>query len=163
MRGRTQGEAMTSRRAGITLIELLVVVALIGILAGISFPALSAGIDSLRLSQASDDIVTFLNGALNRAERRQQVMEIAISTTERSLTVRSLDGGWVRTLVLPKGVTLERVLPRVEGEGETARHFFVYPGGTPPRIGVEIANAKGVGRLVEVDPISGAARVERTR
>lgn len=149
--------------AGITLIELLVVVALVGILAAISFPALSSGLDSLRLTQASDGIVTFLNSALTRAERRQQVMEITISLPDKSLTVRSSEGSYVRTLAMPQGIAMEHVLPEVPGEQPPSRQFFLYPGGVPPRIGVEISNAKGVARMVRVDPITGVARLERTR
>ncbi len=151
---------MRSPRAGITLIEMLIVVALVGILAGISFPAVSAGIDSLRLTQASDGIVTFLNTALNRADRRQQVMEITVSIPEKSLTVRSSEAGYVRSFVLPAGVTLERILPGLPGEPQPVRRFYLYPGGAVPRIGIEILNLRGASKLVRVDPISGAAQVE---
>ena len=39
----------TSNQHGVTLIEMMVVVTIIALMAGISFPAVSAGIDSVRL------------------------------------------------------------------------------------------------------------------
>ena len=57
---------------------MLIVVALIGTLAGISYPAVSAGMDSVRIASSSDDVATFLNSAVNRAERRQQPVEVVI-------------------------------------------------------------------------------------
>ena len=45
---------------GVTLIEMLIVVAIIGLIAGISFPAVSSGVDSLRLVSASDSLVSLL-------------------------------------------------------------------------------------------------------
>ena len=65
------------RYQGVTIVEMLIVVTIIGLIAGISFPAVTSGIDSLRLASASDSLASFLNGAMNRAERRQDVVEIA--------------------------------------------------------------------------------------
>src|SRR5438132_8744055 len=56
---------------GVTLIEMMVVAAIIGLIAAISFPSASAGIESVRLVSATDSVATFLNGAVNRVERRQ--------------------------------------------------------------------------------------------
>src|ERR1700681_1370283 len=57
---------------GVTLIEALIVVAIIAMIAAVSFPAVSSGLDTLRLRSASDSIVSFLNIALDHADRRQQ-------------------------------------------------------------------------------------------
>jgi hypothetical protein len=38
---------------------------------------------------------------------------------------------------------------------------MVYPGGAVPRVGVEIVNARGVHRIVRVDPITGVPRIEQ--
>src|SRR5712691_9088872 len=92
---------------GVTLVEMLIVVAIIGLIAGISFPAVSSGIDSMRLNAASDSLVSFLNGALNRAERRQQVVEISISTEDNSVSLSSPD--LARKLEMPTGVTIKKV------------------------------------------------------
>src|SRR5947199_152060 len=62
--------------AGVTLIEMIVVVSLIAVLVGISFPSMASGIETLRLNSASDSVVAFINGGLNRAERRQVVVEV---------------------------------------------------------------------------------------
>src|SRR5271165_2710882 len=85
---RSVGRISSSRR-GVTLIELMVVVALISLMVGISFPAITSGIDSLRLNAATNGVVSFLNSGLDRAERRQQMVEITVSKSANSLDMRS--------------------------------------------------------------------------
>src|SRR5689334_21862186 len=75
----TLSAGATNRQSGVTLLELMVVVTLIAIVAGLSYPAAAAGVDSLRLRSAADRVVAFLDTSIERAERRQQVMEIRIS------------------------------------------------------------------------------------
>jgi prepilin-type N-terminal cleavage/methylation domain-containing protein len=150
-----------SGRRGVTLLEMLIVVGLLGLLISISFPAVTAGIDSLRLSSASDSIVAFLNGALNRAERRQEAIEVEIAPKERRLTLRSTDPAFHRTLELPQGITIRAVLPDIPVEPGTPRHFILYPGGSIPRLGVDLENARGSRRIVRVDPITGVPQVEQ--
>src|SRR5947209_17622518 len=91
--------------AGVTLVELLVVVALISLMIGISFPAITSGVDSLRLNAATNSIVGFFNSGLNRAERRQQVVEITISRPANALEMRSSEPGFFRKLEMPEGVS----------------------------------------------------------
>lgn len=146
---------------GVTLIEMMIVVAIVGLLAGISFPSVASGIDSIRLASASDAIVSFLNAGLNRAERRQQLVEIAVSRSERSLTMRSSEPGFVRRIQLPEGIAIVAVLPEVQEEQDSVRRFVFYPGGVVPRVGLEIANRRGARRTVRVDPITGAPSIER--
>ncbi len=146
---------------GVTLIEMLIVVALIGLLAGITFPAVSSGVDSLRLTWASDGLVNFLNAAMNRAERRQQAVEVTISKAENALWLHSTEPGFVRKLELPESVTIVAVLPRLPQAEEGPRQFVLYPGGALPRLGVEIANRRGDRRVVSVDPITGVPRIQQ--
>jgi prepilin-type N-terminal cleavage/methylation domain-containing protein len=146
------------RTRGITLVEMLIVVTIIGLIAGISFPAVSSGLDSLRLRSASDSLVSFLSAALNRADRRQEVAEIAISTQDNALhmTTASLS----RELSMPPGVTIKAVWPRLpDGDPNQPRRFLLLPGGNVPRIGIEIANRKGARRLVRVNPMTGVPEI----
>ncbi|MBX5494717.1 MAG: prepilin-type N-terminal cleavage/methylation domain-containing protein [Bryobacteraceae bacterium] len=152
---------MTGSRAGVTLVEMLVVVAIVGLMAGISFPAVTSGLETLRLNEASETTVAFLNAALTRADRRQQVMEITISAPARTITARSTEPGYVRTLSLPDGISIARVFPELP-EPENERRFLLYPTGTVPRLGIELVNRRGVSRIVRVDPISGVPVLERT-
>jgi prepilin-type N-terminal cleavage/methylation domain-containing protein len=146
---------------GITLVEMMIVVALVGLLAGISFPAVSSGIDTLRLTSASDSVATFLNSALNRAERRQQVVEVGISIRENALWLHSTEPGFEKKLEMPEGVTIEAVLPKVPIDFDGPRRFIVLPGGTVPRIGVELINRKRARRMVSIDPTTGVPQIER--
>jgi prepilin-type N-terminal cleavage/methylation domain-containing protein len=150
-------------RAGVTLMELLIVVALISLLVGVSFPTVSAGIDSLRLAGAADSIAAFLNGALNRAERRQEVVEVSIWRQENRLSLRSTAPGFQRELPLPEGIQIVTVLPELPDQfaGETGpRRFLLLPGSTVPRVGIVLANARGARRTVRIDPITGPPQVE---
>ncbi len=150
---------MNSER-GVTLIEMLIVVTLIALMAGISYPAIGAGLDGLRMASASDSISTFLSVGLNRAERREQLIEITVSKPDNALFLRSADG-FERRLDMPAGVRIADVLPETPAGPDAPRRFLLYPGGAPPRIGVHIVSARGAQRTVWVDPITGVPRVEK--
>lgn len=149
---------ITRLERGVTLIELLIVVTLIALLAGITFPSVASGIDSLRLRSASNAMVAFFDTALDRSDRRQQAVEIRIAPKENALTARSADDQFDRRLELPDGIRIDSVAPRAEGEPDEPRRFLVYPGGSVPKIGVEIENHSGRRRMVSLDPITGVAR-----
>jgi len=150
---------MNVTRRGVTLVEMLIVVAIIGLMAAISFPAMSSGLDSLRLSSASDSLVSFLNAGLNRAERRQEPVEVAISIKDNSVSL--LSASLSRRLNMPSGVTIQQVWPKLEQETDAPRLFLLLPGGAVPRVGIEIANRKGVHRIVRVNPMTGVPEIER--
>ncbi len=147
------------RYQGVTLVEMLIVVTIIGLIAGISFPAVTSGIDSLRLASASDSLVSFLNGAMNRAERRQDVVEIAISIQDNAVWLTT--AGLSRKLEMPSGVTIKAVWPKFAANPDAPRRFLLLPGGAVPRLGIEIANRKGVRRIVRVNPMTGVPEIER--
>jgi len=148
-------------RAGVTLIEMLVVVALISLMVGISYPAITSGIDSLRLNAATNGVVSFLDYGLSRAERRQQMVEITISKPDNSLEMRSSEPGFYRKMEMPDGVSIVQVLPQMPDEDSTAkRNFLLYPGGTVPPLGLQLINRRNVQRVVRVDPITGVPHVE---
>lgn len=149
-------------QAGVTLVEMMAVVAIIGLIAAISFPAVSAGLESIRLASATDSIVSFINSGLNRAERRQQGVEITVSMAQNELTMRSTEPGFNRSLGMPEGVTIVKVHPPLpNGMEESVRSFYIFPAGAVPKVGVEIANRRGVRRIVRVDATAGVAQVEQ--
>jgi len=139
---------------------MMVVVGLISLMIGISFPAITSGIDSLRLKAATNSVVSFLNAGLSRAERRQQVVEITISRPDNSIEMQSSEPGFTRKLQMPEGVSIVQVLPLLPENPDAVRQFFLYPGGTVPPFGVQLINRRNVQRVVRVDPITGVPRIE---
>ena len=136
---------------------MLMVVAIVSLIGAISFPSVTTGLDSVRLSSASDDIAAFLNAALNRAERRREPVEVIISKQENRLIMRSVDPGWERRLAMPDGVRIDKLLPL----DEAVVVVVLYPGGSVPRAGVEIVNQRGARRIVRIAPITGAPEVQK--
>lgn len=149
-----------ARRRGVTLLEMVIVVALAGLLASISYPAVSAGLETIRLASAADQVAAFFNGALNRAERRQEALEITLDLERSTLAARSA-AGYEKTLEIGGGVRIAAVLPEPFAPEGRLRRFLVLPGGTPPAVTVELANARGAVRRVRVDPITGVPEVAR--
>lgn len=146
------------RARGVTLLEMLVVLAVVSLMAGISFPAVTAGLDSLRLRSAGDEVVSFLYTGLTYAERREQVMELSISRATNRMSFRNAAGDFHRDLSLPESITIARVDPAPPGEVET--NVMLYPGGSFPSIRIELANRRGAHRVVRIDPVSGMPAVE---
>ena len=153
--------AESVRHAGVTLIEMIVVVALIAVMVAISFPTMASGIETLRLNSAAQSVVAFVNGGLNRAERRQVVVEVAVLPAENALWLRSAEPGFERKLELPEGIKIEAVLPEMPGQDPAAaRTFMLYPGGTVPAFGLALVNRKRAQRVVRVDPITGVPQID---
>ncbi len=142
------------RRDGVTLIEMLVVVTIIAIVAGVSFPAMTAGLARIRLSSASGSAASFLISAMNRVDRREQPAAILISPKEDVLAVYTAASGQKpdRELRMPSGITIE---------GEQPRRFLLMPGGVVPRMTLVLRNDKGARRSVEVDPTTGVPNITR--
>ena len=139
-------------RRGITLVEMVVVLCIVGLIAAISFPALAAGLESVRMVSATDSVATFLNSAANRAERKQQAGEIIIQPKERMLEMYSAEPGFHKELRLPQGVAIEAP--------EEEQRILFLPGSTIPAIGIQLVNGHNAHRLVHLDPMTGFPRVE---
>jgi len=148
------------RARGVTLMEMMVVVAIIGLIAGVSIPAVTAGIDSVRLASATNSTASFLNAAVTRAERLQQPVEVVISLQDSVISLYTNDPGFSRTLKMPAGVTIEAVLPPEGEEPEGVRRLILLPGATVPGIGIQLAGRRGARRIVRLDPMTGYPRVE---
>jgi prepilin-type N-terminal cleavage/methylation domain-containing protein len=137
-------------RRGVTLIEMVVVMAIIGVMAAIAFPAATSGLDSIRLQSAADSIASFLSAAMNRAERRNIVMEIMVDPKANQLALHSTEPGYERVLQMPSNVAIS---------GEGVHRLLLVPGGTVPRFVIEINSVKGARKQIVVDPISGTPRI----
>jgi prepilin-type N-terminal cleavage/methylation domain-containing protein len=149
-----------SRRAGVTLIEMLVVLVIIGLIVGLTFPAMTAGIETLRLNGAARSTAAFINRGLNRSERRQQVVQVTVSKTENALWLRSSQAGFEDRLEMPDGIRIEGVEPVLANENFEARSFLIYPGGTAPAFAVVLIGKRGGERVVRVDPITGVPKID---
>jgi prepilin-type N-terminal cleavage/methylation domain-containing protein len=153
----------TNSRRGITLIEMVVVVGIIGLIVGISFPSAVAGLESVRMVTAADSVATFLNVAVNRAQRLQEPVEIVITPQEGRLEMYTSQPGLPKQLTMPRGVIIEAVLPAAEGsEGDVRRILFI-PGATVPGLGIQLGNHRDLHRVVHLDPMTGFPRVESVK
>ena len=128
---------------------------LIALVAGLSFPSAAAGVESLRLRSVSDSVVSFLNTAMDRASRREQVIEVWIAPKDNVLIARSPDLAFSRRLEIPDTFHITSVQPAAEVAQGEPRRFLLYPGAAAPRIGIEIANSNGRKRMISVDPFTG--------
>lgn len=140
---------------------MTVVVMLVALMISITFPAIGAGLEALRLRSGASDTVATFNAALSRAERFQDAVVIQISPRKGLIEARTIATNTVRRLELPEGVSIVRVLPAASLGNDDAladREFILYPDGAVPRIALELANRRGTHRLVALDPITGVAR-----
>jgi hypothetical protein len=124
--------------------------AIIALLVGVTLPAATNGLSSIRLKGASSDVATFLNSALNRAERHEQVMEIIVDPKESKLQLDSTEPGYTRTLAMPDGIGIA---------GENPVRILLMPGSAPPRVSIDLFNERGMHRIVKLDPVTGVPEV----
>jgi len=154
---------MSRRRpetAGITLLEMMIVVAIISLMAGVSFPAISSGLDTIRLRSAADALGSFFTQGLTRMERRQQVIEFVFLVPENRVVMRGENAEPPKEYQLTGGISLRAIFPRPPGEAQApVVSVLLYPGAAFPRVAVELVNRRGMRRWVSIDPVTGAPQV----
>ncbi len=139
---------------------MLVVMAIIGLIAAVAAPSVTAGLDSVRMATASDSISAFLNAAVDHAERRQQAVALIISMKENKLSAYSNEAGFTRELAMPDGVAIEAVLPHSAEDADGVHRLILLPGSPAPGVGIQFANRHGKRRIVRLDPMTGFPHVE---
>lgn len=152
--------ASRNRQSGVTLIEMLIVVAIVGLMAGLTFPSFTAGLDGLRLRSASTTVASALNIAINTADRRQLPVQLLIQPAQNRIVLRAAESKRDQIFEIPQGIKIQRILPALFSNEECSdRYLLVYPNGAPPQLVVELVNPRGSLRQIKLDPISGVARV----
>lgn len=132
----------------------MIVVMIIAVIAGVSFPALTSGLSSVRLASASGSAASFLTAAMNRVDRRELAAAIVITPKENELAVYTAASGdkAESTLRMPQGIAIE---------GDEPRRFLLQPGGSFPRITLVLRSDKGSRRSVRIDPATGVPDIRR--
>jgi prepilin-type N-terminal cleavage/methylation domain-containing protein len=149
----------TPARRGITLIEMLVVIALISLIMGVSYPSVSRGLDGIRLRTAADDVASFLGLAMNQVERTESPVVVRFLEAQGVLEMSGPDVP-LKTMKLADGISIAEVRPAVPGEQDGVRSVSLLPGGTFPRLMVDLTSRSGGRRTVAVDPVTGSAVAE---
>jgi len=139
---------------------MIVVVSIVALMVGISYPSISAGLDSVRMSSATGSVASFLNAAVTHAQRRQQAVELVVSFKDHALYQYTNEPGYQKELKLPDGILIEAVLPDENQVRGDDRRFMLMPGGAAPGIGIQLMNTRDGHRLVRLDPMTGYPRVE---
>ena len=142
---------------------MVVVVTIVGLVTAVMAPSMMAGLDGVRMATASDNVASFLNSAVNRVERRQQVLELVVSIKENKLVMVTNEPGFTRELKMPEGIVIEAVLPRNDSENGEFRRLILMPGGPVPGIGVQLVNRHNNRRIVRLDPMTGFPRIENVK
>ncbi len=148
-------------RRGITILEMMIVVMLVSLLAGLTYPSVTSGLDALRLRSAADGAAALLEQAMARVERTQRPAELVVDRKVGALLLADRAGGFQREQKLEPGITIEAVLPPLPGAGEeTARVLLLEPGAPFPGVGIVFGNTRGQRRMVRIDPLTASAVVE---
>jgi len=140
---------------------MLVVVTLISLMAAVSYPSIRSGVDSLRLEQATDEVVALFNRALTQTERHRMAVEVIVSPPENSIAMIGQDPRVQKWVAIPPGVAILGVLPAGPMDPRAPRRFLLSPGGATPRVGLVLGNSRGSRRVVWIDPVAGVPVIRR--
>jgi type IV fimbrial biogenesis protein FimT len=143
---RASGSLRRRLSAGLSLVETLVVVVIAGVLVSIAVPAMTATLDSIRLSSASDTFVSGLYLARSEAISRTGAVVLCKSANGASCSVT---GGWEQGWIIFRDANNNG--QREESEGIVARESALPAG-------LKLTGNLSVAKYVSFTP-TGSARL----
>lgn len=155
------GMTRSTRDSGFSLLELMLVTGLIVAATVLLAPSFSNGMRSLEMQGAARDMVTRMRQARSEAVAKQKVFRIVFgeTTPEETAGYALTDdyGQPIKSFDLPRGIRPEWE-PR---PAEETREVSFYPNGRSSGGVITLLGDRGRRLRIEVDPITGLARVVR--
>ncbi len=139
------------RNAGITLIEMLVVMTLIGLLASVVTPSVTAGMETVKLRNSAERLASTLRLARERAVRTRHYFQVTVDPQARRVELRDLEGDFARDWILPETIAVK------------VDHVLLYqfaPDGSVPSLHVDLENSKRRTVSVEMDAFTALPAVK---
>ena len=116
-----------TREAGYTLTELLIVLMLLSLMMSVSGPALQKIFPSIAVNSSADRLEADLRRGKRHAVLRSQIIELKVSSNNRSYWLNAPDGVLLRR-ALPRGVLL-KYNGSIQDEIDSAPEFRILPNG----------------------------------
>jgi type II secretion system protein H len=144
------------RQAGITLLEMLVVMMLIGLLASVATPSVTAGMETVKLRSAAERLAATLRLARVRAVRTRHYFQVTVDPRTRRVELRDLEGEYVRDWETPVAVNAECGMRNAE----CPNSFVFPPDGSVPGARLVLENARNRRLAVDLDAFTGLPAVK---
>jgi len=128
------------RNDGITLMEMLVVMTIIGLLASVATPAVTAGMETVKLRTSAERLAATLRLARVSAVRTRHYFQVTVDPQARRVELRDLESDFVRDWQLPETVSMKL---------QRSLLLQFAPDGSVPSLHMELENSRR--RIVAVD------------
>jgi prepilin-type N-terminal cleavage/methylation domain-containing protein len=133
--------------AGLSLIELLIVMAIVGLMLGVTYPNVTAGLDGIRLKTCVSRAGAFWAAARQRADRFQEVVQVTVDPAAGELRALAADSTWSDSYKLDPSI-------RVAGLKEPVS-YLLYPGTPSPQFELFLETESGGRSGVRVNVLTG--------
>jgi len=144
---------------GFSLLEIIVVMVVLALGAVLILPSLNTGLSGLRLDAAARDMVTLMKIARSQAISEQKVFRVMLQINPDqpadSYVYANEYEEEIKAFPFPAGV---RILVT---NSEMSGRISFYPNGRSSGLQFTLRNEKGKALLVEVDSVTGFARLTR--
>jgi type II secretion system protein H len=142
--------------AGVTLMEMLVVMTLIGLLASVATPSVTAGMETVKLRNSAERLAATLRLARERAVRTRHYFQVTVDPQTRRVELRDLEGDYVRDWEIPVAVNADCGLRNAE-----CPNTFVFPpDGSVPGTRLVLENSRKRKLAVELDAFTALPAVK---
>lgn len=139
------------RNAGITLMEMLMVMTLIGLLASVATPAVTAGMETVKLRNSAERLAATLRMARERAVRTRHYFQVTVDPQTRRVELRDLEGDFAREWEMPETISMNVDRPLL---------FQFAPDGSVPSLHVELENSRKRTANIDMDAFTALPTVK---
>lgn len=131
--------------------EMLMVMTLIGLLASVATPAVTAGMETVKLRNSAERLAATLRMARERAVRTRHYFQVTVDPQTRRVEIRDLEGKFAREWEMPETISMNVDRPLL---------FQFGPDGSVPSLHVELQNSRKRTANVDLDSFTALPTVK---
>jgi len=153
----------TSDAKGFSLLELVIVILVMGLVAAVSYPALSRGTTAFHLRAAGRDILNTLRYAHEKAITEQRAMRLVVNRDAQKVVLTDDFGEGTRAYTLPHDVRIKSVVLEGQDMPEGLLSIRFLANGSTQSAMILLESQTGAFLRIVTDPMTGGARVQAGR